>query len=178
MTSSSLDEQISSLMLENIESFSVVKYDKKHYHQVMILGIKLMLEGTDNSNRQNILDDIPECFSYYDDSYMYDDDVNRLWVLVNGETVYGFINVFIEDGDAMISGIYLETHLRGTGLANEMLNKAIEFCKEKDCDKILIEVPSYSPSAVRFCLKNGFDYYMRKMEYNDTVKMLHYKLEL
>lgn len=178
MTFSPLDEQVSSLMLENINSFSVVKYNEKHYHQVMILGIKLMLEGTDNNNRQNILDDIPECFSYYDDSYVYDDDTNELWVLVNGDTVYGFINVFIEDGDAMITGIYLEKLLRGSGLANEMLNKVIEYCKEKDCDKILTEVPSYSPSAMRFCVKNGFEYYMTKMEYNDTVEMLHYKLEL
>lgn len=174
--STSLDEKISNLILENMDNIILMPYDKKYYNQLIILSIKIMLDGTDNSNRCMILNDIPECFSYDDDSYIYNSDTSKLWLLLNGDTVYGFINVFIEGNQGIISGIYLDKLLRGSGMATQMLNKAIEFCKQKKCEKIITESPSYSPSASAFYIKSGFEQYDSVMEYNNTVKMQHYRL--
>ena len=144
----------------------------------MILGIKLMLENTNNNNRQLILEDIPLCFSYNIHDFYCNDKNSKLWVLVNEGIVYGYIAVDIDEYEGILNGIYLDRLLRGSGLATEMLNKVKDFCKERNCKKIILEVPSYLPNGVKFYVNNGFEYSKSKMEYENTVKMLYYKYNI
>lgn len=174
--SGSLEEQLSTLMIDNIKKLEIKKYEAQYYNQIIILGIKLMLEGANNINRQLLLEDIPNCFIYdINDAYI-GNNWNGLWVLASNNTVYGFISAFIDNDIGILTGIYLESLLRGSGIATELLNKVTDFCKEKKCKELTVEIPSHSPNAKRFLIKNGFEYFNTKMEYENTVEMLYYRL--
>ena len=68
--------------------------------------------------------------------------------------IVGFLHVELEDEMALFEAIYLLQEAQGTGLADELMQRALEFAGDKP---MYLEVASYNPRAIRYYHKYGFE---------------------
>lgn len=68
----------------------------------------------------------------------------------------GFIVLGLRNDVARIDAMGVVKEVRGTGLANYILEYAFEHLKWKKINKVILEVAEEDQRAVRFYLKNGF----------------------
>ena len=76
--------------------------------------------------------------------------------LSRGTTV-GFVDVEIqEDGNAKILGLAVLRELQGKGIGKKLLEKAVEFAREKKCPKLFLLVAEDNGLARKLYGKRGF----------------------
>lgn len=76
-------------------------------------------------------------------------------VASEGKEIVGQIHVSLVDGNQQFGSIYIDKKMRGTGLAQKMIDGAFEWL---DLTKpIALEVASYNKRAIEFYRKNGFE---------------------
>jgi len=78
------------------------------------------------------------------------------YVFFENEKPVGFILTGLRKERGRIDAMGVIKEKRGTGLAQRMLQQAIEALKWKGAEKIILEVASNDPRAVKFYQKNGF----------------------
>lgn len=68
--------------------------------------------------------------------------------------IVGFLHVEKTDDTALFEAIYLLQEAQGTGLADDLMHRALEFAGNKPMS---LEVASYNPRAIRYYHKYGFE---------------------
>lgn len=74
--------------------------------------------------------------------------------IFNDQEFVGAIVVQSFWGQLHIKYLFVEKHYRGQGIARELMNHAIEFGKERDCNFAFVETMSFQ--APKFYQKMGF----------------------
>jgi len=160
-------------ILENLDQFVLELYEDKYQNQVMTLGIKVLTDEVNEENRFYELNYLTKAFQI--NLYKrWSQNNSQAWILRNSDTIYGYIAVIIHENEAKLEGLYLEPLVRGVGFAKKMLEKALEFCKEKNSHILRIEVASYNKNAIRFYEKNDFLYNKTIKENDDMLEILQY----
>ena len=79
------------------------------------------------------------------------------FVALSRDSTVGFADVEIQqDGNAKILGLAVLKELQGKGIGQRLLDKAIEFAKEKRCPKVFLFVAEDNSVAKTLYEKNGF----------------------
>lgn len=87
---------------------------------------------------------------------------------LNNEIV-GFAGVIDTVDQLEITNIVVKKDFRKKGIGNELLEKLIKLAKEKDKEKITLEVNNTNLAAIKLYEKNGFkNVGFRKKYYNNT----------
>lgn len=87
---------------------------------------------------------------------------------LNNEIV-GFAGVIDTVDQLEITNIVVKKDFRKNGIGNELLEKLIKLAKEKDKEKITLEVNNTNLAAIKLYEKNGFkNVGFRKKYYNNT----------
>ena len=63
----------------------------------------------------------------------------------------------VEDKVAQLRYFFLEPELRGLGIGTELVNKALDFCREKKYEKVFLWTVSAQKTARRLYEKAGFE---------------------
>ncbi|MCD6449926.1 MAG: GNAT family N-acetyltransferase [Thermotogaceae bacterium] len=78
------------------------------------------------------------------------------YVFFENKKPVGFVLTGIRKDRGRIDAMGVVKEKRGTGLAQKILQQAIEALKWKGAERIILEVASHDPRAIRFYQKNGF----------------------
>lgn len=79
------------------------------------------------------------------------------FVAVSGERIIGSIGVKKEDErTALIRRIFVSPESRGQRIGRELLEKAIQFCREVGYQEVVFKTTSKMHDAIRLFEKNGF----------------------
>lgn len=160
----------------NVDSFTIEQFSRIYQNQVMILEAKSTLEDVDYNNINEGLNLVSNNFKdgIYD-LYLFF-PLRNMWVVKNNETIYGYIGVVVEYNIAVIHGIYLDKMLRGRGIADDLVEKAIEFSRVRGCNQMIIGVDKYHVRARAFFEKIGFTkYYIDRVHCSKLQVVYFYK---
>lgn len=91
--------------------------------------------------------------------------------IVNDGELVGFITTEIDEPSPvfdrpvrlMINDIYVREHHRGTGLANDLIDSAVEWAREAGCAELALDVDVGNERARAFYEKLGFETCQRQM---------------
>jgi GNAT superfamily N-acetyltransferase len=79
------------------------------------------------------------------------------YIMVHGEEVVGTVAVKKVDNEtAVLKRLYLKSSLRGNGLGSRLIEKALEFCKERRFKKVELDTYKRMQSAINLYKKKGF----------------------
>ena len=95
--------------------------------------------------------------------YNYD----MFWCLKFNDKIIGTIAINkLSANKCELKSMYLLSEYHGNGLGQGMMDKALEYAKEKDFKEMYLDTLSSSERAIRLYVKNGF----KKIErYNDNM---------
>lgn len=98
------------------------------------------------------------------------------FVVKENDLIVGFSGILIVFDEADITNIVVKKDHRGTGISNLLLEKIIDFCIEKQINKINLEVNSANTVAINLYKKFGFkEVGLRKNYYKDNDGLLFTK---
>ena len=83
-------------------------------------------------------------------------DLDLSYVFLENERPVGFIVTGVRKNRGRIDAMGVVREKRGTGLAQKILQYALERLKWKGVERVILEVAEEDPRAVRFYEKNGF----------------------
>ena len=83
-------------------------------------------------------------------------DSNPLLIAISGEEIIGFNSLVPMRDTYYVWQIAVKKKYQGRGIGTELMKKAIEFAKEKDCD-VTANVMYYNIKSQRMFLGLGFD---------------------
>ena len=79
------------------------------------------------------------------------------FVALSRGTTVGFVDVEVQaDGNAKMLGLAVLKELQGKGLGRRLLEKALEFALEKNCQKMFLLVSEDNAIALKLYQKYGF----------------------
>jgi ribosomal protein S18 acetylase RimI-like enzyme len=86
-----------------------------------------------------------------------------LFLVLNGDTVVGTGGgKKLDNKTCLMKRFYLDKNYRGTGLADKLLATIVKKAKDMDLSKIVIDVSTNNPRAIKYYEKNGFIKYNQK----------------
>lgn len=109
---------------------------------------------------------------------LLEEESHRTWIAVDEESaggtdgeLAGFITTDIDESpvvfdqpDRLVVGdIYVHEPYRGTGLAQDLMNRAAERARETECGELTLDVDIDNERAIAFYEKLGFEPYRRQM---------------
>ena len=98
------------------------------------------------------------------------------FVVKDNDLIVGFSGILIVLDEADITNIVVKKDHRGKGISNLLLEKIIDFCIEKQINKINLEVNSANTVAINLYKKFGFkEVGLRKNYYKDNDGLLFTK---
>lgn len=98
------------------------------------------------------------------------------FVIKENDLIVGFTGILIVLDEADITNIVIKKDHRGKGISNLLLEKIIDFCIEKQINKINLEVNSANTVAINLYKKFGFkEVGLRKNYYKDNDGLLFTK---
>lgn len=98
------------------------------------------------------------------------------FVIKENDLIVGFSGILIVLDEADITNIVVKKDHRGKGISNLLLEKIIDFCIEKQINKINLEVNSANTVAINLYKKFGFkEVGLRKNYYKDNDGLLFTK---
>lgn len=98
------------------------------------------------------------------------------FVIKENDLIVGFTGILIVLDEADITNIVVKKDHRGKGISNLLLEKIIDFCIEKQINKINLEVNSANIVAINLYKKFGFkEVSLRKKYYKDNDGLLFTK---
>ena len=137
----------------------IVEYKDVYKEKVVDLLVQIIL------NEFDMNEDIEDIKNF--DYNSYKNGGGNLWLAIDEEDnviATSAIEVNSEKSEAKLVRVYLNKDYRGTGVATEMLNMAIDFAKNINFNRIILGTYKKLERAVRFYEKNGF-----KEIYPDTI---------
>jgi N-acetylglutamate synthase-like GNAT family acetyltransferase len=97
---------------------------------------------------------ISKLFSEY---ILRKDDGEKLWVLKREDKIMGSVALFREEGKrARLRLLFIHPEIRGKGIGNELVEKAIGFAREMGYTSIVLMTEDILESAVNIYKKTGF----------------------
>lgn len=87
------------------------------------------------------------------------------FVALDGKTPVGYITFSIAVDSSDIECVFVEEAFRRKGYANLLMQRAIDFLKEKKVVKILLEVRESNLSAISLYNKFGFEQISQRKKY-------------
>ena len=109
----------------------------------------------------------------------YKNSGGNLWLAIDENDnviATSAIQVNNEKNEAKLVRVYLNKEYRGTGVATEMLNMAIDFVKSINFNRIILGTYKKLERAVKFYEKNGFKEIYTDIIDDDLAK--YYALDL
>lgn len=95
-------------------------------------------------------------------------EFDRFWCLLSDGVVKGTVAIRREDETtAELKAMYLSPDLRGKGYGYQMLEMAVDYCRDSGYERIVLDSISSYTSALHLYEKYGFKYIDR---YNDNQK--------
>ena len=99
-------------------------------------------------------------------------DNNKLFIAVDNDNILGYIFMKITDPnknaeiykEAIIDALYVEEEYRNKGVATYLIEKTIEYSKNKDAKKISINVIYNNEIAKKLYYKLGFEDFSIKLK--------------
>lgn len=91
--------------------------------------------------------------------YVLDNDSRgRIWLVERGDALLGCAAVVLRPGDVgQIRWVVLVPSLRGRGLGKDLVEKALTYCREKDCKKVVLETTDGLPESQTLYESFGFE---------------------
>ena len=80
----------------------------------------------------------------------------NFWVELKDDKVVGTLGVYEENGCVYIARVYIDNSLRGSGIATNMMNTALEYCKSLGYTKVHLSTIPEMERANFFYVKMGF----------------------
>lgn len=97
----------------------------------------------------------------------------NFWIVLNeANKVIGTMALEKIENTGYLSGVYIHSEYRRNGIAQKLLQLAIEHAKEKNIDNILLDTYARFASAVKFYERNNF------IRYKEEKEKYYYKLKL
>ena len=97
------------------------------------------------------------CKTFYDFYNHYSPDKDRIWFAEYNAEIVGAIAIVGHTATrAQLRWFILHPSFRGLGLGRTLMNKAMDFCKEKGYTNIFLETTVDQKTAVEMYLKAGF----------------------
>ncbi|MHB1454886.1 MAG: GNAT family N-acetyltransferase [Saccharofermentanales bacterium] len=97
------------------------------------------------------------CKTFYDFYNRYSPDKDRIWFAEYGSEIVGAIAIVGHTPTrAQLRWFILHPSFRGLGLGRTLMNKAMDFCKEKGYTNLFLETTVDQKTAVEMYLKAGF----------------------
>lgn len=87
-------------------------------------------------------------------SHAFPEKILYLVAKTKAGKIVGFLHVELGEDEARFEAIYLLEEAQGTGLADDLMYRALEFAGDKP---MYLEVASYNPRAIRYYHKYGFE---------------------
>lgn len=101
--------------------------------------------------------------SAYSDSDLYDlkntygGKKDIFFVLEEGEKIIGTAGIKEDSQEvALLRRLFVDTSFRGKGYGNMLIDKALEFCKEKKFKRVVFSTTNRMVGAIELCKKKGF----------------------
>lgn len=149
----------------------IVEYKDRYKEKVVDLLVEIILNEFDmNENVEDIRN-----FDYNS----YKNSGGNLWLAIDENDnviATSAIQVNNEKNEAKLVRVYLNKEYRGTGVATEMLNMAIDFVKSINFNRIILGTYKKLERAVKFYEKNGFKEIYTDIIDDDLAK--YYALDL
>lgn len=92
------------------------------------------------------------------------------FVLEENDEVLGYFSVLCIEQEVELLRIAVSKTHRNKGYGQLLMNKLLEFSKEKGADKIFLEVRASNTPAKKLYSKSGFIEYMRRKNYYQGVE--------
>lgn len=97
------------------------------------------------------------CRTFYEWMETRDPERDRIWLAEAEGQIVGSIAIIGKPGERVqLRWFILHPDYRGSGLGKNMLDQAIEYCREKGFKKVLLETTSDQEKAIRMYSKMGF----------------------
>ncbi|MHA2009236.1 MAG: bifunctional helix-turn-helix transcriptional regulator/GNAT family N-acetyltransferase [Promethearchaeota archaeon] len=157
------EEQLVSAM-KTIESILKSETDKLEVytlrsHKSGDIGYITYRHGVVYSNEYQL----DETFEAYVAKYMaefienYNPAKDKLWIVEKGNEIVGSIAIVkVEDTVAQLRWYFVEPHSRNRGIGTKLMYEALNFCKNRGYQKIILGTISDLEIARRVYSKNGF----------------------
>lgn len=129
----------------------IVEYKDRYKEKVVDLLVEIIL------NEFNMNENVEDIKNF--DYNSYKNGGGNLWLAIDENDnviATSAIQVNNEKNEAKLVRVYLNMEYRGTGIATEMLNMAIEFVKSINFNRIILGTYKKLERAVKFYEKNGF----------------------
>ena len=82
---------------------------------------------------------------------------DSFFVVEEGGEIVGTVGVKEEShGDALLRRLFVDLKHRKKGYGSALLDKAIDFCRDKGYKKLCFRCTDRMSDAMRLCMKNGF----------------------
>jgi len=106
-----------------------------------------------------------EKWSYFQILKEFKNEISKIWVLKEKEKIIGYL-IFREiKPEIEVFKIGVKKEYQRKGLGTKLMQKLIEFAKEKNISKIFLEVKASNLSAYNFYKKLGFKETYRRKNY-------------
>ena len=153
--------------------FKIVEYTDKYKEKVVELLSEIILKELEmNENIEDIKN-----YDYNN----YKNNGGNFWIAIdendNVKATTAIQNDLLKK-EARLARVYLDKDYRGSGIATEMLNLAIDFVKGLEYNKIILGTYQKLGRAIRFYEKHGFKEYELEDVKDDTVKFYALDLEV
>ena len=178
---SSYGNEVNKLVKKYIDDFIIEEYTDKYQNQVMLLGMKVLLEEVDEDNRSESLDYICPVFKPNLYKNFIEKKENNMWIIRNEEIVYGYVGVNTRySPEAELNGLYIDRLLRGNNFnfAGKLIKYVADFAKSKKCTILKCDVDSYNKRALKFYIKCGFILDKIELVNDGKMSLYHYHLIL
>ncbi len=87
----------------------------------------------------------------------YGGNMDSFFVIEENKKIVGTVGVKEETrSEALLRRLFVDSGRRKKGYGASLLNKAIEFCKDKNYKKIYFRCTDRMSDAMRLCIKKGF----------------------
>lgn len=149
----------------------IVEYKDRYKEKVVDLLVEVIL------NEFNMNENVGDIKNF--DYNSYKNGGGNLWLAIDENDnviATSAIQVNNEKNEAKLVRVYLNKEYRGTGIATEMLNMAIDFVKSINFNRIILGTYKKLERAVKFYEKNGFKEISRDNTDDEFAK--YYALEL
>lgn len=90
---------------------------------------------------------------------MFSDANNSVFIAKDADDegrIVGYIEISLKDIDAQIGFLAVSKDHRRLGIGKQLVEKAIDFAEDEECEKIVLEVKADNVTAIIFCSKLGF----------------------
>ncbi len=157
---------------------SIIPYEDKYQNQVMVLGMRSLLDDVDEDNRAYELEYLAKAFSKNLYQRWMTTDKSYAWVVVDDDTIVGYTSVIINNNVATINGMYILKPYRRKGFARELLQKAVNFAVAHDVRLMVATTTHYLPGMRRFLENSGFDNHNISHENDGKLTIYHYATKI